>query len=321
MISQIEKNEPDVKNPKDVAETTWKIIEDSSKYSFNASHSYSVAGDSLYGAWLKSNYPYEFYETLMQMLEEDGDKDRLKVVKEEAERAFGIRFPKFRFGQDNRAIVANKEKGEITSSLKTIKGFGSSVGESLFNLANKFDGGDFVALLIFAEENGYFSSKWETLIKIGYFEKFGKSKKLFTIYDEFKKGKNRYNKKLTQKSKDKRIVELYKIFYEIPDEPIDFIEQIKTDSEIFGQITSTFPIHARFAYVTDLQTKMRNGSEIAPRTIVYGLKNGNLASLKIYKATFRNNPFDIGDILFCDVFSKKNPNIERIISKCGLIYF
>jgi len=74
MMSQITKNEPNVKNPKEVAETTWKIIEDSSKYSFNASHSYSVAGDSLYGAWLKSNYPYEFYETLMQMLEEDGDK-------------------------------------------------------------------------------------------------------------------------------------------------------------------------------------------------------------------------------------------------------
>lgn len=307
MISQISKNEPEVKNPKEVAETIWKIIEDSSRYSFNSSHAYSVAGDSLYGAWLKSNYPFEFYETLMQMLEEDGDKDKLKLVKEEAERAFGIRFPKFKFGQDNRAIVSNKKNGEITSSLKTLKGFGSLVGESMFELSNKFDGGDFVALLIFAEENGYFSSKWEILIKIGYFEKFGKNKKLLTIYEEFKKGKNRYNKKLTNKSKEKRIVELYKIFYEIQDEPISFIDQVEIDLEIFGQITSTFPIHARFAYVTDLQTKMRNGSEIAPRTIVYGLKNGNLASLKIYKATFKNNPFEIGDILFCDMFSKKNP--------------
>ncbi|RPI82284.1 MAG: hypothetical protein EHM34_07170, partial [Nitrosopumilales archaeon] len=55
-----------------VADMTWKIIEDSSKYQFNCSHAYSVAGDSLYGAYLKSHFPLQFYEVFLDMLEKDG---------------------------------------------------------------------------------------------------------------------------------------------------------------------------------------------------------------------------------------------------------
>ena len=65
-----------------VAQNTWQVIEDSAHYSFNSSHAYSVAGDSLYGAYLKSHYPLEFYETLLTICEEDGDKDRLAKAKE-----------------------------------------------------------------------------------------------------------------------------------------------------------------------------------------------------------------------------------------------
>ena len=48
-----------------MAENLWKVIEDSAGYSFNASHSYCVALDSLYGAWLKAHHPLAFYETYM----------------------------------------------------------------------------------------------------------------------------------------------------------------------------------------------------------------------------------------------------------------
>lgn len=39
------------------AEKVWKIIEDATNYSFNASHAVCVALDSLYGAWLKAHHP------------------------------------------------------------------------------------------------------------------------------------------------------------------------------------------------------------------------------------------------------------------------
>jgi hypothetical protein len=112
---------------------------------------------------------------------------------------------------------------------------------------------------------------------------------------------------LTDKSKEKRIVELYKMYYELPDEAISFAEQIQIDLEIFGQITSTFPVHSRFAYVLDVQSKMRTGEDVAPRIMAYGLQKGSLVSLKTYKNMFKRIPFETGDILFCDNFSKKNP--------------
>ena len=110
----------------------WQIITDAASYSFNCSHSYCVALDSLYEAWLKANHPLEFYETALKIYEKKGDKDKMNALKEEAEGYFNIQFPPFRFGQDNREIRADVESNSIWNSMKSIKGFGSSVGLLLY---------------------------------------------------------------------------------------------------------------------------------------------------------------------------------------------
>lgn len=81
-----------------IAEKVWTILEDSSAYSFNASHAYCVAIDSLYCAYLKSQYPLQFYEVYLMIQEERGEKDKMTAAKTEAEQYFGITFPPFRFG-------------------------------------------------------------------------------------------------------------------------------------------------------------------------------------------------------------------------------
>ena len=91
------------------------IIEDASVYSFNASHAYCVAIDSLYGVWLKAHHPLEFYETYIKIMEEKGDKDKISAVREEASEYFNICFEPLRFGQDNRSIHASKEGTMINS--------------------------------------------------------------------------------------------------------------------------------------------------------------------------------------------------------------
>ena len=53
------------------AEKVWKIIEDASAYGFNSSHSLSVAYDSLYGAYLKANYPVQYYSVALNINEGD----------------------------------------------------------------------------------------------------------------------------------------------------------------------------------------------------------------------------------------------------------
>ena len=287
---------------KELSAQVWQILEDSSRYSFNASHSYCVALDSLYGAYLKTYYPTEFYEIFMQILEDGGDKDRLNSTKLEAEKAYHIVFPKYLFGQDNRNIVGNSEKKEITSSLKSIKGFGSEIGENMFQIYNTFIGKDFVDFLIFAEESSIFTSKLESLIKIDYFNQFGNNKKLLKIYNEFKSGNNRYNKKLKDKSKQKRIAGLKDMFNSLPNDRLSFMDQIVAEEEILGYIQATYEkIDKRYVYVSTLDTKY------APRINSYCLANGKTQSLKLYRKTYDNKPFGGSEILYCKNFEQKKP--------------
>ncbi len=50
------------------ANKVWQIVEDAVGYGFNASHSLSVALDSIYGAYLKAEYPLEYYTVVFKHL-------------------------------------------------------------------------------------------------------------------------------------------------------------------------------------------------------------------------------------------------------------
>ncbi len=285
-----------------IAEMTWKVIEDSAFYSFNASHSYSYAGDSLYGAYLKAHYPVQFYEVFLQMMEEDGDKDRLAYAKAEAEKHFHIKFPPYRFGQDNRGIVGNVEEKQITQSLKSIKGFGQEIGDDLYSVGqDQYD--NWLDFLIKIEEKGILSKRFESLIKINYFEQFGNNKKLYDFFIEFTKGKNRYSHKLTEKTRAKRLPELQALWNNMLDERFGIHQQITYEKEILGTIQMTYPVDKRYIYVEDLNDKF------APRILAYCLATGKVQSLKIQRKIFEYHAFMVGDIIFCENFEKK-PTVQ-----------
>ena len=63
-------------------------------------------------------------------------------------------------------------------------------------------------VLIYAENNSLIGSKYYDLIQVNYFSKYGSNKKLLTFYTEFTKGKNKYKNTLSEKSKEKRLLEL-----------------------------------------------------------------------------------------------------------------
>lgn len=183
----------------ELAEKLWTIIEDSARYSFNASHSYCVALDSLYGAWIKSHYPVEFYETALRIYEKKGNKDKMSALKDEAERYFKIHFPPFRYGQDNRSINGNPKELTIVNSMRSIKGFGESVGNALWEGYQEL--GDFASfsdVLLWYDKHGIKSSKLVPLIQIDYFIQFGNSAELLRIVkmlDFFKWGEIKTIKK------------------------------------------------------------------------------------------------------------------------------
>ena len=163
-----------------LAESLWQVIEDSAGYSFNASHSYCVAIDSLYGAWLKAHYPLEFYETYIKILEEKGDKDKIIEARREATEYFNINFEPLKFGQDNSEI--HIDNNSIVNSISSIKGYSIAVGRNLY-AASKVGYKNFIDVLNFLDSKGIKQAKYMPLIHIGYFDDFGNQKELEAISD------------------------------------------------------------------------------------------------------------------------------------------
>ena len=282
-----------------ISEMIWKIIKDSARYSFNSSHSYSVASDSLYGAWQKAHHHLAFYETLLRNYEEDSKKDKIILAKVEAERHFQVHFPSFKWGQDNRTIVANESTNSITMSLSTIKGFGHKIAQELYSLHKTFGGETFLDLLIFAEEQGMLSkSKWMKMIRINYFSDFGGAVRIKKIFDEFIKGKFRYSKKHTDKTKEKRLPELRMLVESIPDESYLIRETIQNEVEILGEVKTRFKqIHPAFTIVAKVEDASK---EISPKVWLYSLANGTQPLVKFRKDVWEapKNRLKVGDIVF-----------------------
>lgn len=183
-----------------ITNNLWQIINDSASYLFNASHSYCVALDSLYGAWLKAHHPLEFYEVYLQVQEQKGDKDKMNAAKLEAEDYFGIRFPALKFGQDNRNITADKETNSITNSLSSIKGFSNDIGCIMYECSQQ-NFSSFLQVLQWLNERSVKSSKIIPLIQIDYFDCYGTSKQLIKMVEAWDL-MNQGTRKMLRKDKD-----------------------------------------------------------------------------------------------------------------------
>lgn len=168
-----------------MAEKVWQIISDNSNYSFNSSHALCVCLDSLYNAWQKAHYPYEFYEVLLQHYSDKGKKDKVALLKQEMLEGFGIQEGEYVWGADNRQFVADKKRGVIYPALNSIKSFSYECAAALYD-ASSYMCCDFIEVL--QTLKGYPAvneGKIETLIKLDYFKEFSKSGKLMKISDLF----------------------------------------------------------------------------------------------------------------------------------------
>lgn len=171
-------------------EKTWNVVEDASSYSFNASHSLSYAYDSLYVAYLKSHYPYEYYASSLDLYE--GDIDTTARLISELD-YFGIKVapPKFRLAKGK--TYYDKEKKVIYKGLNTIKYLNEDVGDYLYSLRD-LEISSFLELENILTENKILNKKQiKILIVLGYFSEFGEIKELMTLYELYLKYKDKKN--------------------------------------------------------------------------------------------------------------------------------
>lgn len=182
-IKEFINNGFDEETAKEKTESIWKVILDASRYSFNASHSYCMALDSLYIAYAKAHYPEQTYIALIEYFSWKKKRDKVYKLKLEAEQFFGINIEPYKFRQDNRSVHIENKK--VYQSLSSIKNINNEVGDIIYKL--KDFKGDYLELYNKMIELGMSKDQREALIKIGYFEEFGNIGYLLWFEDNYVK--------------------------------------------------------------------------------------------------------------------------------------
>ena len=213
------------------AEKVWKIIEDASAYGFNSSHSLSVAYDSLYGAYLKATYPLQYYSVALNINE--GNETITHDLTEEL-KYFDITLSDIKFGKSKAKYSYDLENREIYKGISSIKYMNETVAEELFYLAtNNYN--NFVDLLVdIVEKTNVNSRQMKILIKLDFFDMFGKNKYLLDVYEYFTK---KYKKTLKQETKLKRIIMIKDGITSYKNEEISIKERLETESDFLGYLT------------------------------------------------------------------------------------
>lgn len=307
----IENDHIDEEKAEEMSLQVWQIIDDSCGYGFNSSHAYCMALDSLYCAWLKAHYPYEFYEVLLQVYSDKGKKDKVQALKQEMRVAFGINEGEYKFGVDNRHFVADKEAHCIYPSILSIKGLSQGCANDLYELSQRKKFDNFYDLWIEMKSvKTLDSAKINTLIKMNYFQDFGTIQKLEDSIKviELLDGKSQFNKdRLPLEYADiiKKYTEetakmyrkfdyksaLKEILDSIPNTETNIRKLIKYQNELFGYVSYKNPKLKNVGLVISID------SRYSPRILIYMLDTGEEIMVKVSKAMYQKQPFDKGNIL------------------------
>lgn len=203
----------------------------------------------------------------------------------------------------NEEVKLEKPDPEIENlllKLEGIKGLANNVVDNLITINKDFKGNNFLDLLVYATENSMISIKFKELIKIRYFEKYGKNKKLYNFFIEFTTGKNKYSKTHKEETKQKRIEELNKIWNELKNENFTIQEQIHNELEIINRVQTQFPINKNYGVALSIDTKY------SPKIEFQNLLTGERKTFKIKKKTYKEFPIQKGDIVLFKKATKKN---------------
>ena len=302
--------------PKDKVEEdaarVWQIISDSCGYGFNSAHAYCMALDSLYNAYLKAHYPYEFYEVLLQTYSDKGKKDKVAELKQEMNRAFGIQEGEYKFGLDNRKFVADPENHTIYPSLLSIKGLSQGCANDLYALGKKKYDNFYELWKDLKKKKNLNSGKINTLVEIGYFDDFGSIGKikhfieiLDKLYDRSQFSKSNpptefieYIKKYSEETeKQYRKFDfdsaLHEIWYDLEDTEIPFSMRLKYELDNIGYVKTCMPdMSPEYAFVQEYECKYKN-----PKLTLYRLCDGSTEVVKVRRKKYDEAPINVGDII------------------------
>ena len=301
-------------------DTTWQMIQSCMSYGFCSAHAAATSLDMCYGAYLKVNYPLEYYSVCFNNYADD--QVRTNKLKKELD-YFNIKLSDIKFRYSTSKYSYNRENNTIYKGMSSIKYIGDNVGDDLYALKdNKYD--DFIDLLIDIKNTSVNSKQLEILIKLNFFSEFGEINTLLKQVDYFDKvyGKKQFKidkldelglpkdivkthcKKQTEKIwKDFDSVLLLKdIIKNVEYKETSILDIFNYQQELYGYVSYVQPTaNKRLYYVSDI-----NSTKYLTTITLYEIYSGKTRTVKMWTSAFNRNPFNKGSILYIISLEKKN---------------
>lgn len=291
--------------PQEVAELEVKaflqIIEDSASYQFGRNHSTGYSMIGYICAYLRYYYPVEFIAAYLNNA--NGEPDIVAGTELAKIKGIAIRPIKFRYSKSN--YHPDKDTNSIYKGVGSVKYVSSADAEALYELRNE----NFDSFIDFLAINPCNARSTEILIKLGFFEEFGGSKKLLDMVDVFNKF---YGKTIIKKDKcavppevmlqfATETLKQYRMYDSkglvnflcttIADRDIPLKERLDAQCEFLGYLDYIDPEKKQFAYVLDVDTRY------SPKITMHLLDEGRVVTYKVAKKLYQNNPINERDLL------------------------
>ena len=292
---------------------SWADMQSNMKYSFNSPHGLATALDCLYCAYLKANYPVEYYTVVFNLYSDNGVKSE-RLTSECKYFNIKIESPVFRHSTSEYSNDSNNKI--IYKGIGSIKNIGDSCGNNLNSLKDKIYS-NFTELLydIFTNKLAQ-KNEIEKLIKIDFFREFGDINYLlnnFYIFISLYKRKTLKTSELEdlgitledivsyiEKATEKTIsgIQMPNVIKTIcdntPYEPITNIERIAYEMGILGytdKIDDTIPDNM---YVVGTIDTNKYGTKFIT---IYHPSTGEYYQNKVKRSAYNYNPCNSGDII------------------------
>lgn len=311
----------------DEFDESWADMQSNMKYSFNSPHGLATALDCLYCAYLKVNYPLEYYTVVFNLYSDDKAKsDRLK--NECKYFGINIRKPTFRYSDSNYANDGNKI---IYKGIGSIKNIGTACGNNLNTLKdNHYD--TFIDLLYDISQNSLANKTEITLlIMIDFFREFGDINYLLECYKIFMKLGKRcslnlkdlttynltreqvvpYCEKATEKMfrgvDMKSVIKL--ICANIKYTPINDAIKMVYEIAVLGYSDIIVPCDNKFYIVSNKETNKYGTTFVT----AYRMCDGQYVQYKVNRKAYAEMPCDVGDAIMC--YIKEQAKMTKVIEE------
>lgn len=302
-------------------EETWQMVQSCMSYGFCSAHAVATGIDCLYGAYLKANYPLEYYTCTLSLYADDIERTS-KLIAEMP--YFNIKLLPIQFGKSGADYTMDKDANCIYKGIESIKFCNRQIADELLELSkNKYD--SFAELLKDIKDKTSINSRQLTiLISLNFFSGFGKNKYLLDvvdIYDKFANSKIIAKKKMEELGVSDYLMQKYagketksqwrqldnqglinELCNRLEDKSLDIVSQVRAEMDYLGYVNYVNPNMADDYYIVTGFVTYKN--PCTPNLVLRRICDGEELGCRIKQSKmFKESPFGMYSILKIEGFA------------------